>query len=146
MKRIAITAAIGALFMGGTAIAQQTTTATGGVTGAGRDGAVAGGVSVGQSVSQQRRNRNANRNRRNQQQEQMTVPSSTSTSTQGSVYTTRRSGAAAISTQGSASGPGTVSSSSEGDVYSRTDRTGSEADAYGRSDAQASEPRRPRPQ
>jgi hypothetical protein len=70
---------------------------------------------------------------------------SASTSTTGSAYTTRRSGAAEIDTRGQASGPGAVSSSSEGDVYSSTDRDGSQADAYGTSDANAAErPRRPR--
>ena len=70
---------------------------------------------------------------------------STSTATIGAAETTRRRGAAAIATAGTASGPGAVSSSSEGDVYSSTDRNGSTADAYGRSDAVAEEPRRRRP-
>jgi hypothetical protein len=67
---------------------------------------------------------------------------SASTSTTGVAVTTRRGGAAAIDTRGTATGQGAVRSSSEGEVYSSTTRDGSDADAYGRSEAEAQEPRR----
>jgi hypothetical protein len=70
---------------------------------------------------------------------------SASTSTVGAAVTTRRGGAAAIDTRGTASGTGAVRSSSEGEVYSSTTRDGSDADAYGRSEAEAQERRRNRP-
>ena len=107
------------------------TSVSGGVAAASRRGAVAGGVSAAQSTREmQRRDRNAS------------TPSAVSTSTTGAVYTDRRTGSAAISTQGSATGDGAVRSSSEGEVYSSTNRDGSQADAYGVSDAEAEEPRR----
>ena len=108
------------------------TSVTGGVTAAGPNGAVAGGVSGAQGT-QERQGRRGTRT---------TVPSTASTNTSGSVYTTRDSGAAAINTGGAASGSGAVSSSSEGEVYSSTNRQGSEADAYGNSEAEADGPNR----
>lgn len=112
------------------------TSVSGGVAAAGRDGAVAGGVGASQADVQRQ-----NRQRRRMNGDQIQAPSSAATSTTGAVYTGRRSGAAAINTNGAASGPGSVSSSSQGDVYSSTDRNGSEADAYGNSDANANEPK-----
>jgi len=140
MKHILIAASAIALMGGTGAIAQTANTGAAGVAGADRNGAVAGGVSMGQSQAAQHRNRGHRRG-----QAQTTAPSSVSTNTNGAVYTTRRSGSAAISTQGSATGPGSVSSSSEGDVYSSTTRQGSDADAYGNSTATAREPRPARP-
>lgn len=67
---------------------------------------------------------------------------SASTSTTGVAVTTRRGGAAAIDTQGTASGQGSVRTSSEGEVYSSTTRDGSDADAFGVSEAEAREARR----
>jgi hypothetical protein len=109
------------------------TSVTGGVTAAGPNGAVAGGVSGAQGTTQ-----TSDRNRRTRMQ----APSTASTNTSGAVYTTRDSGSAAINTGGAASGSGAVRSSSEGEVYSSTDRQGSEADAYGNSEAEADGPNR----
>lgn len=81
------------------------------------------------SEAQDRRDRRAN---------------SATTSTTGAAITTRRGGAAAIDTRGSAMGRGDVRSSSEGEVFSSTTRDGSDADAFGRSEAEANE-RRNRP-
>lgn len=104
------------------------TSVTGGVAAANRRGAVAGGISGAQATQSRRGNR------------MMSVPNTASTSTNGAVYTTRRSGSAAISTQGAAAGDGSVRSSSEGEVFSSTNQQGSEADAYGNSEAEANEP------
>lgn len=114
----------------------SSTSVSGGVAAAGSDGAVAGGVAASQAdvQRQNRQQRRANRDR------QVQAPSSAATSTTGAVFTSRRNGSAAINTNGTASGAGSVSSSSEGDVFSSTDRRGSEADAYGSSDARADEP------
>ena len=109
------------------------TSVNGGVAAAGRDGAAAGGVVASQSTG-----RPDMRNMRLDPQ-----ANSATTSTSGAVYTSRRSGSAAINTNGAASGTGSVRSSSEGEVYSSTTRNGSDADAYGNSDAWADQPRRP---
>lgn len=85
-----------------------------------------------------KKNRHDRRAHRAQQQNQA------STSTVGAAVTTRNGGAAAIDTRGQARGTGAVRSSSEGEVYSSTDRDGSDADAYGRSEAEADEPRQRR--
>jgi len=111
----------------------SSTAVAGGVANADRNGATAAGVGAAQSrqaMRQQRRNGN----------QQMNVPGSAATSTNGAVFTTRRSGSAAINTNGAATGSGSVRSSSEGEVFSSTNRQGSEADAYGRSEAEADEP------
>ena len=115
----------------------SSTSVSGGVAAAGPNGAVAGGVGASQA-DVQRQNRQQRRANRNGQVE---VPSSAATSTTGAVFTNRRSGSAAINTNGATSGAGSVSSSSQGDVFSSTDRDGSEADASGSSDAQADEPK-----
>lgn len=112
------------------------TSVSGGVAEAGPRGARAGGVTAAQSAREMERR---------QRRGEMSNPSAASTSTTGAVYTDRRRGSAAISTQGSATGDGSVRSSSEGEVFSSTDRQGSQADAYGVSEAEAEEPRR-RPQ
>src|SRR4051812_8130311 len=104
MKHILIAASAIALMGGTGAIAQTANTGAAGVAGADRNGAVAGGITVGQSQAAQHRNRGHRRG-----QAQTTAPSSVSTNTNGAVYTTQRSGSAAISTQGSATGPGSVS-------------------------------------
>lgn len=109
------------------------TSVAGGVAAAGRRGAVAGGVSAAQA-----RQTMQGRQRRGGA---MSMPNSASTSTTGAVYTDRRRGSAAINTNGAAAGSGSVRSSSEGEVYSSTDRQGSQADAYGVSDAEAQEAR-----
>jgi hypothetical protein len=62
---------------------------------------------------------------------------STRTSTEARVFTSPRFGGAYVNTRGEARASGNAWSSSEGDVYSRTDADGSEADAYGRSEAEA---------
>ena len=105
----------------------SSTQVNGGVAAAGRDGAVAGGIVGSQSTetgprSDRRMNRDTN---------------SATTSTTGAVYTDHNRGSAAINSNGSAIGTGTVRSSSEGEVYSSTTRNGSDADAYGNSDASA---------
>ena len=74
-------------------------------------------------------------NRRQRRMERL--QNSSRTSTEARVFTSRRYGAAAVNTRGEARASGTAWSSSEGDVYSRTDVDGSEADAYGRSEAEA---------
>lgn len=113
------------------------TTVTGGVTAAGPNGAVAGGAAATQAeIMQQRRDRRAIRG-------QVSLPNQATTSTSGSVYTDRRTGSAAINTNGAASGDGSVRSSSEGEVFSSTTRDGSQADAYGVSEAEANEPQDP---
>lgn len=103
-----------------------------GGTAAGRDGAVA--VGGAGSRAEQRAMRRNNRT--------ACVPGSVATTSNQSVYTDRRTGSAASSTSGTASGSGTVRSSSTGDVYSSTDQNGSTADAYGESTAVAREPTR----
>jgi len=121
-------------------------TVTGGVAAAGNDGAVAGGIAAGQATSVQKskhKNRKDRRAMRRSQASQASPAQSASTSTSGAVYTDRNSGSAAINTNGSAAGSGTVRSSSEGEVYSSTTRDGSDADAYGVSEAEAREPRDP---
>ena len=70
---------------------------------------------------------------------------STRTSTEARVITSPRFGGAYVNTQGEARARGNAWSSSEGDVYSRTDANGSEADAYGRSEAEALDRERPQP-
>lgn len=70
---------------------------------------------------------------------------STRTSTEARVITSPRFGGAYVNTQGEARARGNAWSSSEGDVYSRTDADGSEADAYGRSEAEALDRERPQP-
>jgi hypothetical protein len=112
------------------------TSVSAGAAAADRRGAVAGGISAAQATREQER--------RARRGEQVSRPSAVSTNTTGAVYTDRRHGSAAISTQGSATGDGSVRSSSEGEVYSSTTRRGSEADAYGVSEAEADEPRRDR--
>ena len=110
------------------------TSVSAGAAAADRRGAVAGGISAAQSTREMRRARRG----------EAGTPSAVSTNTTGAVYTDRRHGSAAISTQGSATGDGSVRSSSEGEVYSSTTRRGSEADAWGVSEAEADEPRRDR--
>jgi hypothetical protein len=70
---------------------------------------------------------------------------STRTSTEARVITSPRFGGAYVNTRGEARASGNAWSSSEGDVYSRTDADGSEADAYGRSEAEALDRVRPQP-
>jgi hypothetical protein len=106
---------------------------SGGVAAAGPRGAVAGG-GAGNMVTRERSGRTSGN--------VACVPGTASTSTNGAVYTDRRSGSAAINTSGTAGGSGTVSSSSSGEVYSQTDRSGSQADAYGDSTASARTSRR----
>lgn len=115
----------------------------GGVAVAGPDGAGAAGVAGSQAESRQMRQQK--RHGKKGQHQAMTaqracVPGTASTSTTGAAYTDRRTGSASIATNGTASGDGTVRSSSEGEVYSSTDKTGSQADAYGNSTAVAREP------
>jgi hypothetical protein len=115
----------------------------GGVAVAGPDGAGAAGVAG--SRAQNRQMQRQHRKHGNSGQQAMTtqracVPGTASTSTTGAAYTDRRTGSASIATNGTASGDGTVRSSSEGEVYSSTDKTGSQADAYGNSTAVAREP------
>ena len=105
----------------------------GGIAAAGRDGAAAGGVVASQATGRP--------DRRDMRLDPQGNAATTSTS--GAVYTSRRSGSAAINTNGAASGAGSVRSSSEGEVYSSTTRNGSDADAYGNSDASTDQPRRP---
>ena len=71
---------------------------------------------------------------------------STRTSTEARVITSPRFGGAYVNTRGEARASGNAWSSSEGDVYSRTDADGSEADAYGRSEAEALQRERLEPQ
>jgi len=118
-------------------------TVTGGVAAAGNDGAVAGGIAAGQATSVQKSKHKNRKDRRAMRRSQASPAQSASTSTSGAVYTDRNSGSAAINTNGSAAGSGTVRSSSEGEVYSSTTRDGSDADAYGVSEAEAREPRDP---
>ena len=106
----------------------------GGVAAAGPRGAVAAGA-AGSEVMRERSGRMTSRNT-------ACVPGTASTSTTGAAYTDRRTGSAAINTNGTAAGSGAVSSSSEGEVYSSTDRSGSQADAYGNSTASARPSRR----
>lgn len=140
--KYAVSAIAATMLMNGAAVADDgpknkkqnrnaATSVSGGVAAADRRGAAAGGLSAAQST------RDARMNRRG-----MEGPNAASTSTTGAVYTDRRRGSAAINTTGSATGSGAVRSSSEGEVYSSTDRQGSQADAYGVSDAEAREPRR----
>lgn len=112
-----------------------------GVAAAGPQGAVAGGVAASR-VEQRQMNRNRNRGEMSQRSTARCVPGTASTSTSGAVFTDRRTGSAAINTNGTASGSGTVRSNSEGEVFSSTDRQGSQADAYGNSTAVAREPTR----
>lgn len=105
----------------------------GGVAAAGPRGAVAGG-GAGNRVMRDRSGR--------MMRGDNCVPGTASTSTNGAVYTSRRSGSAAINSSGTAAGSGAVSSSSEGEVYSQTDRNGSQADAYGNSTATSAPSRR----
>ena len=111
----------------------SSTSVAGGAAGANRDGAVAGGVGASQGTV----SRDQRRNQRNGVQ----APNSAATSTSGAVFTTRRSGAAAVNTNGTATGAGSVRSSSQGDVFSSTNQNGSEADGFGNSDAEANEPK-----
>jgi hypothetical protein len=142
--KFALSAMAAATLISGAAYAEVQTSAgsgAGGVSASGQNGTVAGGVAASQTRRDMRR-----QGRQNQQSMQrgstQCLPGTASTSTTGSVYTDRRTGTAGIATNGTASGSGTVRSSSEGEVYSSTDRTGSQADAYGNSTAVAREPTR----
>lgn len=155
--KLALSAIAACTLMSGAALAdapqQQTTnnsasgSAAGGVAGAGPNGAgAAGAAGSGAQTRQERRQaRKADRNNGGQQMSsrRACVPGTASTSTTGAAYTDRRTGSASIATNGTASGDGTVRSTSEGEVYSSTDREGSQADAYGNSTAAAREPTRP---
>lgn len=143
--KLAISAVAACTLMSGAAMADgpknkqnkdraSSSSAAGGVAAAGPGGAVAGGA-AGSQATRERSGRMSNRN-------VVCVPGTASTSTNGAVYTDRRTGSAAINTNGTASGSGAVSSSSEGEVYSSTDRNGSQADAYGNSTATAQPSRR----
>jgi hypothetical protein len=144
--KLAISAIAACALMGGTAMADgpknkkhqnkdraSAASVAGGVAAAGPRGAVAGG-GAGNQVMRERSGRGT--------ANVACVPGTASTSTNGAVYTSRRSGSAAINTSGTAAGSGAVSSSSEGEVYSSTDRQGSQADAYGNSTATADRSRR----
>lgn len=109
-----------------------------GVAAAGKDGAVAAGA-IGSDASAKDR-----RDRRDRRGQKATRPSVNSATTYGSgaVYTDRRSGSAAVTTGGAASGSGVQSAGSTVDAYSETTRDGSSADMYGDSVATSGE--RPR--
>lgn len=150
-SKFAIPALAACVLIGGTALADErkaprSETSAGSVAGgaaaAGPDGAVAGGGAASK-VKHMRQGRRHARDRDNQANRNAAcLPGTASTSTSGAAYTDRRRGSAAINTSGTASGSGTVRSSSEGDVFSSTDKSGSTADAYGVSDAVAREPSR----
>lgn len=125
-SRIALTLAVASMMIGGTAIASTS-------------GASFGGTTISADDDDQNR-------RRNRKERHAQPRNEAATSTTGVAVTTRRGGAAAIDTRGMARGDGTVQSSSEGEVYSSTDRDGSQADAVGSSEASATERRRRRPQ
>ena len=102
----------------------QSTSIAAGEARAGRQGASARGVGASQAMTGRTRNTRC-------------VPSTAATNTNGAVFTSRRSGSAAVSTSGTAAGSGTANSSSEGEVFSSTDKQGSQADGYGNSQASA---------
>jgi hypothetical protein len=157
--KLAISALAACTLMSGAALAdapqkknknQNQTSAgsvAGGVAVAGPDGAGAAGVAGSRAQSRQMQRQQRRHGNKGGQQAMTTqracVPGTASTSTTGAAYTDRRTGSASIATNGTASGDGTVRSSSEGEVYSSTDKTGSQADAYGNSTAVATEPTRP---
>lgn len=153
--KLAISALAACTLMSGAALADSpqkkktqssSESGAGGVAVAGPNGAGAGGVAASRAQTREMK-RDQRRNKRGGQQAMTSsracVPGTASTSTNGAVYTDRRTGSASIATNGTASGDGTVRSSSEGEVYSSTDKTGSQADAYGTSTAVAREPTRP---
>lgn len=147
--KLALSAIAACSLVTGAALAEAQSSSAGsgagGVAAAGPRGSVAGGVAVSKAEQRQQQ-RKARKHSGQQGQQAMSttrcVPGTASTSTTGAVYTDRNAGSAAINTNGTASGSGTVRSSSEGDVYSSTDRSGSQADAYGNSTAVAREPTR----
>lgn len=102
---------------------------------AGKHGAVARGV-VGSDASARE-----GRDRRDRRAARPEVNTAT-TYGSGAVYTDRRSGSAAVTSGGSASGSGVQSAGSTVDAYSETTRDGSSADIYGDSVANSGE--RPR--
>ena len=106
-----------------------------GVAAAGKTGAVAAGAAGSDASAKERRDR---RDRR------ATRPgvNTATTHSSGAVYTDRRSGSAAVTTGGTASGSGVQSAGSTVDAYSETTRDGSSADMYGDSAATSGE--RPR--
>jgi hypothetical protein len=145
--KLAISTIAACALIGGTAMAEgpkskkhqnrdraAAASVSGGVAAAGPRGAVAGGAAGSQAMR--------DTSGRTRSGRVLCVPGTASTSTSGAVYTDRRSGSAAINTNGTAAGSGTVTSSSEGEVYSSTDRSGSQADAYGNSTAGATASRR----
>jgi hypothetical protein len=142
----AIPAAAACLVLGGASFAiaaeQQTgSTASSygeGVAAAGKSGAVAAGAIGSDASAKDRRDR---RDRRGQKATRPSVNSAT-TYGAGAVYTDRRSGSAAVTTGGTASGSGVQSAGSTVDAYSETTRDGSSADMYGDSVATSGE--RPR--
>lgn len=149
--KLAISAIAACALMGAPAVAgpknkkqqerSSASSAAGGVAAAGPRGAVAGGAAGSQTSQERTSGKRAQTG--SHPMATRCAPGSASTSTTGAVYTGRRSGSAAINTNGSASGSGTVRSTSEGEVYSSTTRQGSDADAYGNSTAVARESTRP---
>ena len=112
---------------------QERSAATAGlsVAGANAQGAVAGGLSAGEATSM-----NQGRNRQGRSPEL----NSAQTNSSGALYTTRRSAAVGVNTNGSAAGTGQQSTTSTIDAYGETTRQGSSADLYGDSTATSGSP------
>jgi hypothetical protein len=136
MKTIVVIPAIAAcLVLGGAtaSIAQQPQSTAGaygaGTAAAGRDGAVARGV-TGTDASE----RAGHRKDRNRRDRSATAAPSSSTYGSGAVYTNRNSSSAAVTSGGAATGPNAATSTTV-DAYGETTKDGSSADIYGNSNA-----------
>lgn len=139
-SKLALSALAACLFATGATLEAQTAgSVAGGVSASGPNGSVAGGGAA--SVTKQQRKRgHHNGTAANTSTATRCLPGTASTSTAGSAYTDRRTATSGITTSGTASGSGTVRSTSEGDAYASMTRDGSDADAYGNSTAVAREP------
>jgi hypothetical protein len=114
---------------------QERTAAAAGLTvaGAHANGAAAGGLSTAEANALQDRTRD----RRDRMSTGQTTPevNAAQTNSSGALYTTRRSAAVGVTTNGSASGAGQQSTTSTVDAYGETTRDGSSADLFGDSTA-----------
>jgi hypothetical protein len=118
-----------------------------GAAAAGRDGAIAGGLTAGGSAQVEKQHRKNNkrgdRGERSGQMERPQLGNSTSTYGAGAVYTDRNRSSAGVTSGASASGQGVQQAGTTVDAYGETTKQGSSADIYGDSVATSGErPRR----